>query len=444
MVTLEIDGKKVQVEEGTTMFKAAQKAGIEIPYFCYHKDMEPYGGCRLCMVEVTENDVTRLQPSCAYPAKDNTVVKTNTERLIKGRQMIAELLLARCPNIDSVKNLAASLGVTKTRYPEEDGNCVLCGQCVRVCRNVVKAGAIDFIGRGKNRYPGTPFDMPSDDCVGCGSCAYVCPTGAMNMEYENVLRWRKLPGPLRKCRYMRMGFISHKICPNDYQCWNCEVDQMMEDQALTHPVFMLKQSRAKEREMIGQFEMPFDRFYDEGHVWVKRMNGTVRMGVDDFTRQIIGVVNDIKLPPVNTVLGQGDPLWVISGNEKTLHMYTHMEGKIVDINPDIIDNPSLISMVPYGRGWILSFEPKDILEGTKALLSGRSAMEWLKNESEMFNEFIHKGLKTPLSLDKPIPNDFARIIGKNLWSKIDKAFFMGKMKKKIRLHGIKDIFAPSE
>ena len=175
MVALTIDGKKVHAEEGTTLLKAAQQVGIKIPYFCYHKDMEPYGGCRLCMVEVTENQVTRLQPSCAFPVKDNLVVKTDTDRLVKGRKILAELLLARCPNVDSVKNIAASLGVTSTRFKLGDSDCVLCGQCVRVCRNVVGVGAIDFVDRGKRRHPGTPFDLPSDVCVGCGSCAYVCP-----------------------------------------------------------------------------------------------------------------------------------------------------------------------------------------------------------------------------------------------------------------------------
>jgi len=180
---------------------------------------------------------------------------------------------------------------------------------------------MDFVNRGIRRYVGTPFDMPSEDCIGCGSCSYVCPTGAMKMEHENVLRWRNLPGPLRKCRYMRMGFISHKICPDNYECWNCEVDQRMEDLAKTHPVFILKQAREKEREKIDWFEMLFDRVYGEGHVWVKRTNGSVRMGIDDFTSQIIGGVNHIRLTPINTTVSKGDPLWIISADDTTLHMY---------------------------------------------------------------------------------------------------------------------------
>lgn len=445
MVSFTIDGQKVEVEKGTTILKAAQQVGIEIPYLCYHKDMEPYGGCRICMVEVTENKVTRLLPSCVFPVQENYEVKTHTERVVKGRKIIAELLLARCPDVKAIRNLAKSLGVDKTRFSKDNKDCVLCGQCVRVCRNIVKVGAIDFVNRGRKRYIGTPFDLPSEVCVGCGSCAYVCPTGAMNMEYENVLRWRNLPGPLRKCRYMRMGFISHKVCPNNYECWNCEVDQGMEDLAETHPVFMLKESREKEREKIDQFEILFDRRYGEGHVWVQRLNGSVRMGIDDFARQIIGQIDDIKLPSIGTTLEKGDPLCVISGNEKSLELYAPLEGEITHINPDILDNPSLISMAPYERGWILIVKPEDILQASKRIPSGRAAKEWLKQESYTFYDLIQKHGGTELAPDRPIPNDFAKTVGKDIWDKIEKAFFKQKeKKKKVKLHDIEDIFATSE
>lgn len=144
MITFTINGKKVSAKKGATVLETALEAGIDIPYLCYHKDMEPFGGCRICMVEITEKGHTRLHPSCAFPVKDNIQVETDTERIQKGRKMIAELLLARCPNVDVVKNLAESLGVTETRFTKMDSDCVLCGQCVRICRNVAKVGAIDL------------------------------------------------------------------------------------------------------------------------------------------------------------------------------------------------------------------------------------------------------------------------------------------------------------
>jgi len=440
MITFTINDKKVSAEEGATIFEVAREAGIEIPHLCYHKDMEPYGGCRLCMVEITENKFTRLHPSCAFPVKDNILVKTNTERLRKGRKIIAELLLARCPDVDAVKNLAASLGVAETRFSKMDSDCVLCGQCVRVCRFVANVGAIDFINRGRKRYIGTPFELPSDECIGCGSCTYVCPTGSINMEYENVLRWRNMPGAAKKCRYMRMGFISHKICSNNFECWNCEYDQRMEDLARTHPIFLLKDTRAKEKETISQFEMRFDRFYHEGHLWIKRINGSIRLGIDDFTRQIIGSVNNMRLPSINTIVDPMDSIIEISGNEKTLSMHAPIEGKVVDINPDILDNPSLAGIAPYERGWILAVEPVDMLQGLKSLLSGRAAKEWLKLESRKLHDLIRKETETDLTLNQPIPKDFAATVSKGTWEKIHTTFFTHKRKKKkVKLYAVEDL-----
>ncbi|MDF1593135.1 MAG: 2Fe-2S iron-sulfur cluster-binding protein [Desulfobacterales bacterium] len=426
MVSLEINGHRVEAAEGTTILNAARQAGIDIPTFCYREKMEPYGGCRLCMVEVTENNFTRLQPSCAFPVKENLIVKTSTKQLIMGRRVIIELLLARCPEVSALKNLAESFGITRSRFTKDNKDCVLCGQCVRVCQKAAKVGAIDFVGRGRNRRVSTPFDLPSEACIGCGSCAYVCPTGAMKMEYENVLRWRKLPGPLRKCRYMRMGYISHKICPNNYACWNCEVDQQREDIAKTHPVFLLKDEREREREKVEKFEMLFDRFYGKGHVWVKRINGLVRVGIDDFTRQLISRITDIKIPPADTTVKAQDPLWLISANARTLHMYAPLGGKVVDINPGILENPSLISMDPYGRGWILTIEPDDILQASRQLLSGRSAKEWLKLDSHKLYDMIQKETNLDWATDKPIPDDLTGMLTKDTWAKIDKAFFLQK------------------
>jgi glycine cleavage system H protein len=160
------------------------------------------------------------------------------------------------------------------------------------------------------------------------------------------------------------------------------------------------------------------------------------MGIDDFTRQIIGVVHDIKLPSVNSFIGQGDPLCIISGNEKTLHLYAPLEGKIIDINPDIIDNPSLVSIAPHGRGWILSVEPSDVLQASKELLSGRSAIEWLKHESHKFYDFLREETEIAIPADGSLPPDFGRTLKKEIWDKIDKAFFMVRQKRKVELHSV--------
>ena len=182
MIEVIIDGQSMQVEEGTTILEAAGKLGIAIPTLCHHRALEPYGACRLCTVEITQGGRTRLVTSCNYPIRQEIQVQTASPRVLAGRKMLAELLLARCANAPEIRDFAASLGVTKTRFRPQDELCYLCGLCVRVCSELIGQSAISFVGRGGDREVGPPFLRFSDDCIACGACAFVCPTGAIKLE----------------------------------------------------------------------------------------------------------------------------------------------------------------------------------------------------------------------------------------------------------------------
>jgi len=180
MISLTIDDKQVQAAEGRTILEACRENGIHIPTLCYHPALEPYGGCRLCMVEVsTEQRSPRLVASCVYPCEDGIVVRTDTETVKKSRRMTAELLLAGAEGSAEIRALADELGVKEPRFklPEEN-TCVLCGLCVRACKEIVGVAAISMIERGITKKVSAPFQLASSRCIGCGTCVLICPTGA--------------------------------------------------------------------------------------------------------------------------------------------------------------------------------------------------------------------------------------------------------------------------
>jgi len=201
MVTLKIDNREVQVAAGTTVMEAARKANIQIPNLCSNPELEPYGACRMCMVEITHGKRTRLVASCIYEAAEGLIVATDTERVKNVRQLVIELMLSRNPKHPALLKLAEQFGVEKTRFDVEVKGCILCGQCVRTCREVVGVSAIGFEGRGTIRKVSPPFNEPPADCIACGSCAYICPVDVIPMKDKDGTReiWRT-EFPMAQCQ----------------------------------------------------------------------------------------------------------------------------------------------------------------------------------------------------------------------------------------------------
>jgi formate dehydrogenase beta subunit len=248
-IHLMIDGKSVTVEKGATVLQAAQYAGIYIPTLCYHPDLQPYGGCRLCIVEI--ENMRGLPTACTTPAAEGMKVTTKSAQLQELRRTFLQLILTehpnacltchrrercgpydiclrnvavteRCVNCPSnrqceLQNLVDYIGIEEVTLPyhyknlpvdftrepliQRDYNlCVLCGRCVQVCTDVRGIGAIGFSRRGYDTVVGTAFDRPLQDsgCRFCGACVEVCPTGALmdtEAAYKPEKGWQEVAVP---------------------------------------------------------------------------------------------------------------------------------------------------------------------------------------------------------------------------------------------------------
>ena len=182
-VRLQIDGKEVEASEGMTVLEAARSAGIAIPTLCHHEKLEPFGGCRICIVEIAVRGWTKRVVSCVYPVEKDLVVTTRSEKIDKIRKMILELLLAHAPDSPELQDLAREYGADKDRFEKEASFCIHCGLCVRYCAEVKKKNAVGFIDRGIRKEISFIPQIAATECWNCKECFELCPTEALQAAY---------------------------------------------------------------------------------------------------------------------------------------------------------------------------------------------------------------------------------------------------------------------
>ena len=226
MARLTIDGSEVEVPEGTTVLKAAEKAGIHIPALCYHKRLPPIESCNMCIVEV-EGEKEPVC-SCSTSVADGLVVTTDSKSLHEQRTANLKKILKHhpldCPICDKagecdLQNIVYEFGIEDVPYqPREEKRddtysttlirhwaerCITCGRCVSACRDVKGIGVLDIQGEEENK---RLVIVDADKCVSCGECLFVCPTGALT---ENLSRYKGRPWMIDRvqttCTYCGCG-----------------------------------------------------------------------------------------------------------------------------------------------------------------------------------------------------------------------------------------------
>ena len=182
-VQLKIDGLEISAEEGTTLLEAAQGAGVSIPTICHHEKLVPYGGCRLCLVEVEDRGWTKLVVSCVYTVAKDLIVRTRSEKVDRMRRNILELLLAHAPDSPQLVELAAEYGADKHRFEQDPSFCIHCGLCVRYCAEVVQKHAVGFIDRGIRKEISFIPEIAAVECNDCKQCFPLCPTSYLQAQF---------------------------------------------------------------------------------------------------------------------------------------------------------------------------------------------------------------------------------------------------------------------
>lgn len=216
MVTFQVDGKTLTAPRGESLLKVALANGIRIPHLCYHESVEAYGACRLCLVEVTSvshgRKRTKVSTSCNHPCLDGIQVVTDSPRIRRNRRMVLELLMARVPGSAELGALAAEYDLTQdqVRFRRHDKDCILCGLCIQICRDLVGVDALGFLGRGVHKDVRAPFGEPSKECIGCGACVVACPVDCIKMEESatrrRILRWER-DLPMKVCEECGYPFM---------------------------------------------------------------------------------------------------------------------------------------------------------------------------------------------------------------------------------------------
>lgn len=305
MVEITINGRKHQVPKDVTVLEVCKDLGIDIPTLCYDDRLEPHAACRLCIVEVRGKD--NLQASCSLKVREGMDIQTHSEKVIKARRDILDLLFSNHPEDClsceksgdcKLQDYCFEYGIAKGSYEGEkkdykkdysnhfytyDPNkCILCGKCVRVCSELQCTNAIGLEGRGFDTKVVTPFDLglATSKCVSCGNCVAACPVGALMPKGKEKIRYWELEKVKTTCSYCGVG---------------CQIELLVKG----NKVVGVEPARGKANNGLlcvkGRFAYPFINHPDRLKTPLIKKNGKFEEATwDEAYRVIVDKIKEIK------------------------------------------------------------------------------------------------------------------------------------------------------
>ena len=237
---------------------------------------------------------------------------------------------------------------------------------------------------------------------------------------KEIVKWmeefRKFPADQRKCRYMLMGEVSYKICPNSFRCGDCSFDQMMQDRI--QPVF---EQDIKKLPQVAGFYLSEKLYYFRNHTWLRlERNGQYRVGIDDFATRLIGNTLVITHPAIGKPLDLEEFSWTLRHPHGDLKFVSPVKGVVTSFNHRLLENTILMTDQPYSDGWIMTIEPESIAKSNRSFLTGEEASAWLIEEANLLSKHLQSDAGVTMHDGASISNDISSRLSKEKWSEIVK------------------------
>ena len=237
---------------------------------------------------------------------------------------------------------------------------------------------------------------------------------------KEIVEWmeefRQFPADQRKCRYMLMGEVSYKICPNSFRCGDCTFDQMMQDRI--QPAY---EPDIKELPQVAGFYLSEKLYYFRNHTWLHlERNGQYRVGIDDFASRIIGKPQGILLPSIGKSLDLEEHAWTVNHVHSDLEFVSPIKGVVTSTNQELLDDAAVINQQPYAKGWLMTIEPENIMKSNRNFLTGQEAKAWMVEEANLLSKHLSAEAGATMHDGASLKTDLGSHLSKEKWNEIVK------------------------